>query len=123
LHFAEDLEVRPALALLLQASLENHIHKRLSTAIQDGKLQIVQLDDCVVQANADKGREQMLGSGNENALFLQAGGVTDLGDVAANGLDFKPIQINPAKNNSCARGRRHDPKMHWSSAVQTYTLA
>ena len=38
-------------------------------------------------------------------------------------LHLKPIQIHPAKHNSCARGRRHDPKMHRSPAMQTYALA
>ena len=65
----------------------------------------------------------MLGGGDENAFLLQAGGVTYLCHIAADGFDLKVVEINPAKDNPRACGRRHDPQMDRSATVQTNSLA
>ena len=68
--------------------------------------EVVHLDDDVVHAEADKRGEQVLGGGNQHGLTHQAGGVADLGDVAAVGGDFEVIQIGPAEDDArtCRRG-------------------
>ena len=44
----------------------------------------------------------MLGSGDEDALAHQAGGVGDLRDVAADGLDFEVVEIGAAEKDASA---------------------
>src|ERR1035441_4995732 len=80
-----DPEISARFALSPNPRLLNHFYKRTGAAIQNGQLKIVQLDDGIVDADAGKRREQVLGSGDEHALLHQAGGVTDAGHVASAG--------------------------------------
>ena len=65
----------------------------------------------------------MLGGGDEHAFFHQAGGIANLGDVAARGLDLVIIEINSAKHNAGTRGCRQNAEMHRNPAMQSYTFA
>ena len=79
-------------------------------AVQDGQLQVVQLGNHVVHAHADERGEQMLGGGDQHALAHQAGGVADFGHIAANGGNFKVVQVRAAEDN--ARSGRRGQKAH-----------
>jgi len=51
-------------------------------------------------------RKQMLGGGEQNPCFMQAGGVTHASDVVALRLDRKIVQIHAAENDAgFSRGR------------------
>src|SRR6476646_189868 len=65
----------------------------------------------------------MLCGRNQNALFLQAGGVTNASHVAANGFNRKAIQVATAEDNAGSSGGREDPEGHISTAMQPYALA
>src|ERR1700724_2221871 len=65
----------------------------------------------------------MFRGGNQNAFFLQAGRVTDLGYITPDCLNFKSIQVYTAKDNSRTRGCWRNPQTHWSPAMQSHTLA
>src|SRR5580698_6873335 len=54
---AQDLQVDAFAALLADASLGNHLDERLRTAVEDGYLEVVELDDGIVDAHAYEGRE------------------------------------------------------------------
>ena len=65
-----------------------------------------------------QGGEQVLGGGDEHALAHEAGGVADLGDVAAGGGDFEVVEVGAAEENAAAAGRGQQPHLDGSSAVQ-----
>src|SRR5580765_488808 len=65
----------------------------------------------------------MLCGRNQNALFLQAGGVTNASHVAANGFNLKAIQVATAEDNARSGSGREDPEGDISTAVQPYTFA
>ena len=74
---------------VLRPTLAEGLDVGQSAAVEDGQLEVVQLDDDVVDAHADERGEQMLGGGDEDALAHEAGGVADFGDVAAGGGNFE----------------------------------
>jgi hypothetical protein len=65
----------------------------------------------------------MFCGGNENAFFLQAGGIANARYVAANGFNFKVIQVTAAEDNAGSRGRGQDSEGHISPAMEPYALA
>src|ERR1700760_4906335 len=65
----------------------------------------------------------MFRGGNQYALFLQAGGIAELRDVAAYGLHIKPIEVHPTKDNAGSGWRRYDAKLYRSTALQPNSLA
>src|ERR1022692_2079110 len=85
LDLAHDSKISAGFALFANPGLLNHFHEGTGTAIQNRQFKIVQLNDGIVDADAGERREQVLGGGNEHALFHQAGGVTDAGHVASAG--------------------------------------
>ncbi len=86
------------LSLLADTALAYGLHKGQRAAVENGQLQVIQLHDGIVDAATDQGGEQVLGGGNEHALFHQAGGIADPGYVLAHGLHFKAVQIGAAKD-------------------------
>ena len=70
----------------------------MRAAIENGELQVIQLHDGVVDAATDQGGEQVLGGGNQHALFHQTGGIADPGYILAHGLHFKAVQISSAED-------------------------
>ena len=97
--------------------------KRQSAAVENGEFKVVQFHDGVVDAQADKSREQVLGGGNEHAFFHQAGGVADAGHVAADGFDFKTIEIDALKNNSRSGRGGKNAHADAGAAVESYATA
>src|SRR5580698_10868427 len=65
----------------------------------------------------------MLGRRNQHALLHQAGGIADAGHVAADGFDFKSIQISAAEDDACARRRRQNAHGDGRAAVQANATA
>src|ERR1041385_2285849 len=65
----------------------------------------------------------MFCSGDQDALFLQAGGVANAGHVAANSFNLKTVKITATENNACAGSGRENPERYRSSAVEPYALA
>ena len=123
LHFFEDAPVDALAPLRLQSGAQHHLHERLRAAIEDGQLQVVELDDGIVHAQADERREQVLGGGDEHALLHQASGVADLGHVAADCLHLKAFQIDAAEKNARSGRRRQNAQAHGSAAVQADAAA
>ncbi len=76
-------------------------------AVEDGDFEVVELDDDVVDAEADERGEQVFGGGDEDALAHEAGGVGDLGDVAAVGGDLEVVEVGAAEDDAGAGGRGH----------------
>ena len=91
-------------------TLEKGLNVGQCAAVQNGQFQVVQFDDHVVDAHADEGGEQMFGGGDKNALAHQAGGVADLGHVAADGWNLKVVEVGAAEDD--ARSGRGGQQTH-----------
>ena len=86
-------------------AFEKGLNVGQGAAVEDGQLQVVELDDDVVDAHADERGEQVLGGGDEHALAHEAGGIADLGHVAADGGNFEVVEIGAAEDDAGAGGR------------------
>src|ERR1035437_1009584 len=123
LDLAHDPQISARFALSSNPCLLNHFNKWTGAAIQNRQLKIVQLDDGIVDADAGKRREQVLGGGDEHALFHQAGGVTDAGNVASAGFDGEAVEIGAVEYDSRSRRRRQNPQADGSAAMETDSSA
>jgi hypothetical protein len=102
LNGLEDAEVFALAPLAAQAGGEQSFDVGLGAAVQDGDLEVVDLDDDVIDAEADEGAEEMFGGLDENALAHERGGVGDLGDVTAGGGNLKVVEIRSAEDDAGA---------------------
>ena len=110
-HFdLEDADVFAAAALDLDADVVEGFDIGKRAAVEDGEFEVVDLDDDVVDAGADAGGEKVLGGGDEDALAHEAGGVGDLGDVAAGGGDFEVVEVGAAEDDAGAGGGGKKPQ-------------
>ena len=65
----------------------------------------------------------MFCGGNQNAFFLQAGGVADTGYIAADGFNLKTVKVTAAENNACSGRSGQDSESYSSPTVQPYAVA
>ena|ERR1700739_2169575 len=65
----------------------------------------------------------MFCGGDQDAFFLQAGGVANAGHVAPNGFNFKTIEITATENDAGSGSGRQDPEGYRRPAVEPYALA
>ena len=106
-----------------QSRRADHVDKRLSAAIEDGQLEIVDLNQGIVESNAYTCGEQVLGGRNEHAFLHQAGGVADTRDVPADRLDLEPVQIDAPEHDPGTRWCRQNAHGNLRAAVQPDTTA
>ena len=62
----------------------------------------------------------MLGGGDEHALAHEAGGVADLGDVAADGGNFEVVEVGAAEDDAGAGGRGQKPHGDGCAGMESY---
>src|SRR3984893_10082858 len=99
-----------------------HLHKRLSRAIENGHLDGVNVDEDVVNfARIDRGKK-VLRRGKQHTLFHQAGGVTDASDVVPFSFDREIVEVNAAKNNSGIRRRGSQANVAIHASVKAHAL-
>ena len=115
-------QVAPALPQPANSGLLQHLDEWLRGAVQDGQLQRVNIDVDVIHAAGVERREQVLGGGKQHALFHQAGGVADPGDVAPVRFDLKIIQVHAAEDDSRVGRCGHETQMGLHSRMQTNSL-
>jgi hypothetical protein len=65
----------------------------------------------------------MLGGGDKDAFFHEAGGVADAGDVSAVGFDLEAVKIGAAEDDSRSGRSRKDAHDDGSAAVQSDSTA
>ncbi len=109
-----------AAALGADADVEKSLDVGQGAAVQNGQFEVVQLDDHVVHAHADQRGEQVLGGGDEHALAHEAGGVADLGHVAAGGGNLEVVEIGAAKDDARAARRRQQAHGYRRAGVQSH---
>ena len=65
----------------------------------------------------------MLSGRDQNALFHQTGGITYAGDVPADGLHLKTVEIDPAEDYAGSSGSGKNAQPHWGTGVQADPVA
>jgi hypothetical protein len=118
----EDADVLALAALTLEAVGEDGGDVGERAAVEDGDLEVVDLDDDVVDAEADESGEQMLGGLDKDALAHEGGGVADACDVAAGGGDFKVVEIGAAEDDAGAGGCGDKAHGYSDAGVQANAL-
>src|SRR5579859_1147277 len=113
-----DFQVATLAAKLANARAIEKVHKRLRGAVENGQLERVDFHVDIVDAARIKSGEQMLGGGEQHAIFHQAGGVTDARDVAAVGLNFKIVEVNAAKHDACVWRRGNEANVRTNSGMK-----
>jgi len=102
------------------AGFEKGLHIGQRAAVQNRQLQVVQFHNHVVNAHADERGKQVFGGGDEYALAHEAGGVTDFGNIAARGGNFKVIQVGAAEDDARSSGRRQQTHSHRRAGVKPH---
>ncbi len=115
----QDANGLAAAALCADADFAKCLDVGKRASVEDGKLKVVELHDHVVHSHADQGREQMLGGGDQNALAHQTGRVADLGDVAADGGNFKVVEISTPKDDARTGRSRKKPHRDRCAGVES----
>ena len=64
----------------------------------------------------------MLSGGEEDALFHEAGGITDARDIVAVGLDRKIVEVYAAEDNAGVWRRGLKAELGMDAGVETHTL-
>ena len=113
-----DPQVAPLAPLPAHAGLFEHLQERPPAAVQDGHLEVVDLDDHVVDAHAVEDAEQVLGGGDQNPLVHEAGGVAHPRHVAPLRRHGEAAEIGPAEDDARARRGRTQPDRNGRAAVQ-----
>src|SRR6185437_5839954 len=98
LDLFEDADVLAPAPLLLHANPIKGPHVGQRAAIEDRDFEVIHLYNDVVDAAANQSREQMLGRRDEHTAAHQAGGVADLGDVAADGGNLEVVEVRAAED-------------------------
>jgi hypothetical protein len=60
---------------------------------------------------------------DQDALFHQAGRIADAGYIAADGFNFKSIEVGTPKDNAGVGGSRKNAERYWGAGMQTYSAA
>jgi len=80
------------------------LHEWFRRAVQDRDLDRIYVDEDVVDAAGIDRGEQVLGGGEENALFHEARGVTHARDVLALRFNVEIFEVQAAKNDAGSAG-------------------
>ena len=61
----------------------------------------------------------MLCGGDQDSLAHQAGSVGDLGDISADGLNLKVVEVGAAEDDTSAGGCREESQLDGGAAMKT----
>ena len=118
----EDAEVFTLAALALEACGEDGGDVGEGAAVEDGDLEVVDFYDDVVDAEADEGREKVLGGLDEDALTHEGGGVGDARHVATRRGDFEVVEVGAAEDNAGAGGCGDEAHRNGGAGVKTHSV-
>jgi hypothetical protein len=96
----EDADVAAFAAKAADAGLIEQLKERLGGTVQDRDFDVIEVNEDVVDAVGVGGGEKVLGGGEQDALFHEAGGVTDAGDVVAVGFNGEIVEVDTAEDDA-----------------------
>ena len=97
-----DAEVATAFAQDFAASFLQKADEGGTAAIEDGDFEVVDFDGGVVDAHAVEDAQQVFGSGDEDALAHEAGGVADALDVLPTSGDLETVEVSAGEDDAGA---------------------
>ena len=107
-----DLEVLARRLQALHAGFVNQVEERRRAAVHDRHLGRVQLDDDVVDADADERGEQMFDGVDVDRVARETGGELDAADVFDCGRNLEAAEIGAPETNAgvsrCGLERQRD---------------
>ena len=118
----EDANVLAFAALALEAGSEDGGDVGERAAVEDGDLEVVDLDDDVVDAEADEGGQEVFGGLDENALAHEGSGVGDASDVAAGCGDFEVVEVGATEDDAGASWGGDEAHGDGGSRVQAHSV-
>jgi hypothetical protein len=118
----EDFEVAAFATKAAEAGFVEKLEERLGGTVEDGDFDVVEVDEDVIDAIGISGGEKMLGGGEQDALFHEASGVTDPGDVVAVSFDGKVVEVYAAEDDAGVWRRGLKAELGMNTRVKTHTL-
>src|SRR5687768_15200840 len=101
----------------------NQVDERRRAAVHDRYFGRIQLDDDVVDPEADQCGEQMLDGIYAHRVAHQAGRVTDRADMIDGGRDLETTEIRTPETNTGTGGCRLEREGHLATRMQTNSRA
>ena len=101
----------------------NEIDERRGAAVHDRHFRRIELDDDVVDAEADERREQVLDRVDLDGVACEAGRVIDAADVLHRGGHFEATEIAATESNAGIGRRRLQRERDLPAGMQTDACA
>src|SRR5258707_9651690 len=118
----QNFEVSTFASQTPRAGLLEHLHEGLRGAVQDWHFDGVNVDIDVVDAAGINCREQMLGGGEEHAVFHQASGITHARDVVALRFDCEIVEIDATEHDAGIRRTGYQANLALDAGVEAYAF-
>ena len=107
----EDFKESAFAAEAADARLIEQLHERFGGTIENGDLDVIDVDVDVVNATRVRCGQKVFGGREQDALLHKAGGIADAGYVVAVGLDGKIVQVHAAEDDAGIRRRGEEAQV------------
>jgi hypothetical protein len=118
----EDAKVTAFAAKATEAGLIEELKERFGGTVEDGDFNVVDIDEDVVDAVGVGGGEKVLGGGEKDALFHEAGGVADAGDIVAVSFDGEIVEVDAAEDDAGIWGSGLKAKLGMDTRVEAHAF-
>jgi hypothetical protein len=115
----DDLQVLARGRQLLHARFLNQVHERRGAAVHDRHFRRVQLDQHVVDAEADERRQQVLNRFDRHLVARERRGQLNARQVLDVGRDLAVPQVGPAKADAEVRGGGLQRQLHLVAGMES----
>ena len=114
-----DLHESPRLLQRRNAGFVHQVHERRRAAVHDGHLGLIQLDDDVVDAEADERGEQVLDGLYRRIVLRQTGRVVNARHAVDPRRNFQAAQVEPPEDDAVIGRRRLEAQRPLVPGVKT----
>src|SRR5262245_22966605 len=114
-----DFQVPPRHLQRLRARFLNQVHEWRRAAVHDRHFRRIQLDQHVIDVQADERREEVLDGVDRNLIPREPRRPLDPGEVLHGGWDLMVAEVAPAEPNPESRRRRLERELNLVAGVKT----